>query len=71
MLYKLLHYIVQRMIKKMQLHLFGSFATETSDTKGRQPSFHTMMLVQYLPLNYVPKYHLLKHDWQDCSIRFP
>lgn len=70
MLYKLLYYIVQGMIK-MQLHLFGSFGTETLDIQGRRPSFHTMMGEQcekYLPLNYVSKCHLLITDH---SKRFP
>lgn len=51
----------------MQLHLFGSFGTETSDTQGRLSSFYTLMGEQRekrLPLNYATQYHLLKYDWQ-------
>lgn len=62
MLYKLLYYIVQGMIK-MQLHLFRSFGTKASDTQGKLSSFYTMMGEQrekYLPLNHATQYHLLK-----------
>lgn len=54
----------------MQLHLFGSFDTETSDTQDRH-THNGGATCKILPFELCPQIPLVKIWSTDCSIRFP